>query len=92
MINIFLIVLRVVGIVALIYGIVWLIMDIRKVRKMRKALRELHTTPIKEWEEKWGEWVTKEYNKCDDPHRKEVEENMKFFKDCLKELDKEDKK
>ena len=46
--------------------------------------------PIDEWESKWGEFVQNEYSKCNDPHRQEVEENMKFFRKELEELKKDD--
>lgn len=56
--------------------------------KTHKAMSELHTMPIDEWEEKWGEFVQREYHKCNDPHRKEIEEDMEFFRKELEELKK----
>lgn len=61
-----------------------------KVSKMQTALSELHEMPIDEWEAKWAEYVQKEYNKVDDPHREEVESDMKFFRECREELKKGD--
>ena len=59
-----------------------------KTSKLKTALRELHEIPIDEWESKWGEFVQKEYDKCDDPHRQEIEEDMEFFRKELDELKK----
>lgn len=59
-----------------------------KMSKMQTALRELHEMPLDEWESKWAEFVQKEYNKVDDPHRDEVERDMEFFKKCREECEK----
>ena len=60
--------------------------SMHKVEKLQTALKELHEIPIEEWESKWGEFVQKEYDKCHDPHKQEIEENMEFFHKELKEL------
>ena len=72
----------------LIQGLISLVIINKKLRKMAQALEELGTMPLDEWEAKWREFVQKEYNKCDDPHRQEVEENMAFFRKELEELKK----
>lgn len=56
--------------------------------KIQTALKELHEMLIDEWEAKWGEFVQNEYNKCHDPHRQEIEEDMEFFRKELEELNK----
>ena len=62
--------------------------SLHKTSKCQTALKELHEMPIEEWEAKWGEFVQKEYDKCDDPHRQEIEEDMEFFRKELAELKK----
>ena len=74
--------MAVIAVVALIRVAI----SMHKVSKMQTALSELHEMPIDEWEAKWAEYVQKEYNKVDDPHREEVESDMEFFKKCREEL------
>ena len=64
--------------------------SMHKTEKLQTALKELHEMPIDEWESKWGEFVQKEYDKCNDPHRQEVEGDMEFFRKELEELNKGD--
>ena len=77
-------------IVAVMYGYLRVAYSEYKLHKLRKAMSELHKTPIDEWEAKWGEFVQTEYDKCDDPHRQEIEEDMEFFRKELEELKKGD--
>ena len=72
-------------VIAVIYCLINLLLIAIDLRKIQNALIELNTMPLDEWEAKWGEWVDKEYNKCDDPHREEVERDMEFFKKCREE-------
>ena len=74
--------------VVLVIMLVYAAISIHKTHNIQTALRELHEMPIDEWESKWGEFVQKEYDKCDDPHRKEIEEDMEFFHKELEELKK----
>ena len=76
--------MAVIAVVALICCAI----SVHKVSKLQTALKELHEMPIEEWEAKWGEFVQKEYDKCDDPHRQEIEEDMEFFHKELEELKK----
>lgn len=62
--------------------------SMHKASKLQTALKELHEMPLDEWESKWGEFVQNEYNKCNDPHRQEIEEDMEFFHKELEELKK----
>jgi len=59
--------------------------SMHKVSRLQTALKELHEMPIDEWEAKWAEYVQKEYDKIDDPHREEVESDMAFFRECREE-------
>ena len=73
--------LAVILVIILIRGaIAW-----RNIAKLLTAKKELREMPIDEWESKWGEFVQKEYDKCDDPHKQEIEECMEFFKQCIRE-------
>lgn len=74
--------------VILVIMLVCAAISVYKVHKIQTALRELHEMPIDEWESKWGEFVQKEYNKCNDPHRQDVDEDMEFFHKELEELKK----
>lgn len=77
-----------IAVVAIIYGFLRVASSELKLYKLNKALSELHKMPLDEWEAKWGEFVQKEYNKCKDPHRQEIEEDMEFFHKELEELKK----
>ena len=68
-----------IAIVAIIYGFLRVAYSELVLYKIHKAMNELHKTPIDEWEAKWGGFVQKEYAKCNDPHRQEIEEYMEFF-------------
>lgn len=74
--------------VILVITLIHYAISIHKEHKIQTALRELHEITIEEWEAKWGEFVQKEYDKCDDPHRQEIEEDMEFFHKELEELKK----
>ena len=74
--------------VAIIYGFLRVVYAELKLYKVRKAWLELHRLPLDEWEAKWGEFVQEEYNKCNDPYRQEIEEDMEFFRKELEELKK----
>ena len=76
--------LAVILVVTLIRGAI----SLHKTSKCQTALKELHEMPIEEWEAKWGEFVQKEYDKCDDPNKQEIEECMEFFKQCIRESEK----
>lgn len=76
--------LAVILVIILIRGAIAL----HKLAKLQTAQKELREMPIDEWEAKWGEFVQEEYNKCDDPHRQEIEEDMEFFRKELEELKK----
>jgi len=76
--------LAVILVVILIRGAIAL----HNIAKLKTAKKELREMPIDEWESKWGEFVQKEYNKCDDPHRQEIDEDMEFFHKELEELKK----
>ena len=73
--------LAVILVIALIRGAI----STHKVSRLQTALQELHEMPIDEWEAKWAEYVQKEYDKVDDPHREEVESDMEFFRKCREE-------
>lgn len=62
--------------------------SMHKVEKLQTALKELHEMPLDEWEKKWAEFVNNEYDKCHDPHKQEIEEDMEFFHKELEELKK----
>ena len=62
--------------------------SLHKTAKLQTAFKELHEMQIEEWEAKWGEFIQKEYDKCKDPHRQEIEEDMEFFHKELEELKK----
>lgn len=79
-----------IAVVAIIYGFLRVVYAELKLYKLHKASLELHRLPLDEWEAKWGEFVQKEYNKCTDPYRQEIEENMEFFRKELEELNKGD--
>jgi hypothetical protein len=79
-----------IAIVAIIYGFLRVAYSELKLHKLHKAMSELHKMQIDEWEVKWGEFVQEEYNKCTDPYRQEIEENMEFFRKELEELNKGD--
>lgn len=76
--------LAVIVIITLIRGAIAL----HNITKLQTAKKELREMPIDEWESKWGEFVQKEYNKCNDPYRQEMEECMEFFKQCVHESEK----
>jgi len=76
--------LAVILVIVLILGAIAL----HNIAKFQTAKKELREMPIDEWEAKWGEFVQKEYDKCDDPHRQEIEEDMEFFHKELEELKK----
>lgn len=76
--------LAVILVIILIRGaIAW-----RNIAKLLTAKKELREIPFDEWEPKWGEFVQKEFNKCDDPHRQEMEEYMEFLKQFIRESEK----
>jgi len=74
--------------VILVITLVRATISMHKSHKIQTALKELHEMPIEQWETKWGKFVQKEYDKCDDPHRQEIEEDMEFFRNELDELKK----
>jgi len=74
----------------LIHGLISLVIINRRLRKMAQALAELDTMPLDEWETKWADYIHKGYIECDDPHKDDVEQDMKFFKEIREQLDKED--
>jgi hypothetical protein len=76
--------------VMLIHGLISLVIINRRLRKMAQALEELGTMPLDEWEAKWADYIHKGYIECDDPHKDDVEQDMKFFKEIRDELNKED--
>ena len=76
--------MAVILVITLIRGAI----SMHKVAKLQTALRELYEMPIDEWESKWGEFVQKEYDKCNDPHKQEVDDDMEFFRKELEELKK----
>jgi hypothetical protein len=76
--------LAVILVIILIRGAIAL----HNIAKLQTAKKELREMPIDEWESKWGEFVQKEYDKCDDPHRQEMEECMEFFKQFIRESEK----
>lgn len=78
--------MAVILVITLIRGAI----SMHKTEKCQTALKELYEMPIEEWEAKWGEFVQNEYNKCNDPHRQEIEEDMEFFRKELAELKKEE--
>lgn len=80
-------VMAVIAVAFLIRGAV----SMHKTSKLQTALSELHQMPIEEWEAKWGEFVQNEYDKCKDPHRQEIDEDMEFFRKELEELKKDEK-
>lgn len=77
-----------ISVACLIYCVFRMLYNDIKLHKLHKAMYELHKMPIEEWEAKWGEFVQKEYDKCNDPYRQEIEENMEFFRKELEELKK----
>lgn len=83
-------ILLAIAVAAIIYGFLRLAYIDVKLSKLHKALSELHKLPLDEWESKWGKFVQKEYDKCDDPHKQEVEDDMEFFRKELEELKKGD--
>ena len=80
----------VVSVVMLVYSLIQLVICNRDIRKLKQAMQDLDTMPIDDWEAKWGDYIQKKYEECDDPHRQEVEEDMEFFRKELEELKKED--
>jgi hypothetical protein len=46
--------------------------------------------PLDEWETKWADYIQKGYIECNDPHKDDVEQDMKFFKEIREQLDNED--
>lgn len=74
----------------LTHGLISLVIINRRLRKMAQALEELDTMPLDEWEAKWADYIHKGYIECDDPHKDDVEQDMKFFKEIREQLDKED--
>ena len=79
-----------IAVAYIIYFVFRMLYNDIKLYKLHKAMSELHKMPIDEWESKWGKFVQNEYSKCNDPHRQEVEENMKFFRKELEELKKDE--
>jgi len=75
-----------VAVVAIVYGFLRFAYAEMKLYKLNKALSELHRLHLDEWEAKWGEFVQKEYDRYDDLHRQEIEEDMEFFRKELEEL------
>lgn len=76
--------LAVIIVIILIRGAIAL----HNIAKLQTAKKELSEMPIDEWESKWGEFVQKEFDKCDDPYKQEIEECMEFFKQCIRESEK----
>lgn len=74
--------------VILVITLIRCAISMHKVEKLQTAFKELHEMPIEEWEAKWGEFVQNEYDKCKDPDRQEIEEDMEFFHKELEELKK----
>ena len=80
--------LAVILVIILIRGAIAL----HKIAKLQTAKKELREMPIDEWEAKWGEFVQKEFDKCDNPHKQEIEEYIEFLKQFLRESEKGGKK
>ena len=76
--------------VFLIHGLISFVIINRRLRKMAQALEELGTMPLDEWETKWADYIQKGYIECNDPHKDDVEQDMKFFKEIREQLDNED--
>ena len=70
----------------LIHGLISLVIINRRLRKTAQALEQLGTMPLDEWEAKWADYIHKGYIECDDPHKDDVEADMKFFRDCRNEM------
>jgi len=77
-----------IAVVYIIYCVFRMLYNDIKLHKLHKAMLDLHRLPFEEWEAKWGEFVQGEYNKCNDPHKQQVEEDMEFFRKELEELKK----
>ena len=75
--------------VILVWNIIAFIRIYQKNRKLKEALSELNTLPLNVWERKWSKYVQAEYDKLNDPHRDEVEYDIKFFEECRKEVENE---
>ena len=76
--------LAVILVIILIRGaIAW-----QNIAKLQNAKKELREIPFDEWESKWGEFVQKEFNKFNDPHRQEIEEYIEFLKQFIRESEK----
>lgn len=74
-----------IAVAYIIYCVFRMLYNDIKLHKLHKAMLDLHRLPFEEWEAKWGEFVQKEYDKCKDPHRQEMEECMEFFKQFIRE-------
>ena len=61
---------------------------LHNIAKWQTAKKELREIPFDEWESKWGEFVQKEFNKCNDPHKQEIEECIEFLKQFILESEK----
>ena len=77
-----------IAVAYIIYCVFRMLYNDIKLHKLHKAMLDLHRLPFEEWEAKWGEFVQNEYDKCKDPHRQEIEEDMEFFHKELEELKK----
>lgn len=76
--------LAVILVIVLIRGAIAL----HKLAKWQTAKKELHEMPFDEWESKWGEFIQKAFDKCNDPHKQEIEEHIEFLKQFIRESEK----
>lgn len=79
-----------VFVIGFMYCLVRLTIETFHSHKIKQAMQELGTMSLDEWEAKWADYIHKGYIECNDPHKDDVEQDMKFFKEIREQLDKED--
>lgn len=76
--------LAVILVIILIRGAIAL----HNIAKLQTAKKELREMSFVEWEAKWGEFIQKAFDKCNDPHKQEIEEYVEFLKQFIRESEK----